>query len=108
MAATKFAARQKKMKKRLSINFTGKIALSKGQLSPSMVNDKIKTRLSSAYMGNNNQIMLSPTEIKRLQNEQYNDGDDELNEDEYSKRMGKIGNHSPQKSNNLMVPQSPI
>merc|ERR1712130_629254 len=82
MAAAKFSQRQNKMEKRLSTNFIEKKAMSKGLLTPSMQNDKIKKRMSTQI--GLTQI-ITADEAQKLRDIAEGDHDDELSDDQLNK-----------------------
>jgi len=98
-AANKFRQRQQNMEKRLSVNFTEKIAISKGETTASMLSNPIKKRISTQLL----QSPMSTAEADALRKDVSisEHDDDNLNDDEYHAKMSRM---VQQKSNNLMVP----
>jgi len=101
MAAAKFSQRQNKMEKRLSTNFIEKKAMSKGLLTPSMQNDKIKKRMSTQI--GLTQI-ITADEAQKLRDIAEGDHDDELSDDQLNKMQSNKSAKTPKSPNTLMVP----
>ena len=100
IAASKFRSKQKKMAKRLSINFQEKIMMSKGKMADSVKNDKIKKRLSSRMQIDMNQV------LKGMNNDTNNNGLPSINTDLSVKKTRKRNKNNIKTPNTLTIPQA--